>query len=243
VHGDLVGSRGLILNESVNRPLNSESCDQKPVKKSKKKFLKYQVSGMHLRPIFLYMAYLGPRRKNHKKNKRLTLSKKNPNKDKLDKLAFSSEDSKPSTYGKTVEFPCVSSCSESKATKTGYRPGVNVKSNDESLTENSVEGEFRKRIDRNCAVLASMTQIESISGTGSVVSQHKARQAANLQDTRRDQMHNGLMSMLTRGLEETVGKLRLIFLFKFCLATKLICSTSFGFVLIVVLCEMDLRNC
>ncbi|KAL9326087.1 hypothetical protein ACSQ67_006732 [Phaseolus vulgaris] len=124
--------------------------------------------------------------------------------DKLDKLAFSSEDCKPSTRGKTDEYVCVSSCSESKATKAGYRSGDNVKSNDESLTENSVEGEFRKRVDRNCAVLASMTQIESISGSGSVVNQLKARQATNIQDSRRDQMHNGLMSMLTRGLEETV---------------------------------------
>ncbi|BAT76182.1 hypothetical protein LR48_Vigan01g244600 [Vigna angularis] len=200
VNGDRVVSQGLVLNESVNRSLNSEGLDKKPVKKLKRKFLKYQVSRMHFRPIFLYMGYLGPRKKSHKRSKCLTLSKKSPKKDKLDKFAFSSYDSKPSTHRKTDEFPCMSSCSESKATKAGCRPGVNVKSNDESLTENSAEGEFKKRIDQNCTVLASVSQL----GSGSVVSELKARQAANVQDSRRDQMHNGLMSMLTRGLEETV---------------------------------------
>ncbi|CAJ1944826.1 unnamed protein product [Sphenostylis stenocarpa] len=200
VHGDPVGSQGLVLNESVDISLNSESIVRKPVKKSKKKFLKYQVAKMYPRPIFLYMTYLGPQKKNRKKSKRLILSKKNPSKDNLDKLAFSSEDSKPFTLGKTVELPHVSDGSESKAT----RPGANVKSNGESLIKNGAEGEFRKRIDHNCAVLASMTQIESISGSGSAASQFKPRHAANVRDSRRDQMHNGLMSMLTRGLEETV---------------------------------------
>ncbi|KAL3034360.1 hypothetical protein AAZX31_02G189600 [Glycine max] len=195
---DLVGSQGLVLNESVNTSLNTASLNQKPVKKSKKKFLRYQVSWMHLRPIFHYMVYLGPRKKNHKRSKRRTLGMKNPNKDKMDKLAFSSEDAKP------VVFPLLLSCSESKATKAGYRPGANFKSSDESLIENRAEGEFRKRIDHSCAVLASAAQIEIISGSGSIVSQFEARQADSAQDSRRDQMHNGLMSMLSRGLEETV---------------------------------------
>ncbi|XP_061338518.1 ubiquitin carboxyl-terminal hydrolase 23-like [Gastrolobium bilobum] len=47
-------------------------------------------------------------------------------------------------------------------------------------------------------------QLENISGCGSVVDQFEARQADSLQDGKRDQMHNSLMSMLTRGLEETV---------------------------------------
>ncbi|KAL2572451.1 hypothetical protein AAZV13_17G068400 [Glycine max] len=204
VHEDLVGSQGLVLNKSVNTSLNTESLNQKPLKKSKKKFLKYQVSWMHLRPIFYYMAYLGPRKKNHKRIKRRTLSMKNPNKDKLDKLAFSSEDAKPDV------FPCLSSCSDSKATKAGYRPSANFKSSDESLIETRAEGEFRKRIDHSCAVLASAAQIENISGSGSVVSQFEARQADSAQDSTRDQMHNGLMSMPNGGPEETVGMKNMI---------------------------------
>ncbi|KAK7388365.1 hypothetical protein VNO78_23181 [Psophocarpus tetragonolobus] len=204
VHEDLVCSQGLVLNESVNRSSNTECLNQKYVKKSKRKFLKYQASSMHLRLIFRYMTYMGPRKKNHKRSKRRSLGKKNSNKDNLDKVAFSSEVAKQSTLGKTDVFLCVSSCSESKATKASYRPGANFKSSDESLIENSTEGEFRKRIDRNCAVLASVTQIENISKSGSAARQFEARQADSAQDSKRDQMHNGLMSMLTRGLEETV---------------------------------------
>ncbi|TKY54702.1 Ubiquitin carboxyl-terminal hydrolase 23 [Spatholobus suberectus] len=173
-------------------------------KNQKRSSLSIRYLACIFRPIFRYMAYLGPRKKNHKRSKCRTSGLKNPNKEKLDKLAFSSEDAKPSTLGKTDVFPCVLSCSESKATKAGYRAGANFKSNDESLIENSAEGEFRKRIDHNCAVLASVTQAENISGGGSVVSQFEARQADSAQDSRRNQMHNGLMSMLTRGLEETV---------------------------------------
>ncbi|KHN42818.1 Ubiquitin carboxyl-terminal hydrolase 23 [Glycine soja] len=171
---DLVGSQGLVLNESVSGILDASS------------------------PNLPLHGILGPTEEESQRSKRRTLGMKNPNKDKMDKLAFSSEDAKP------VVFPLLLSCSESKATKAGYRPGANFKSSDESLIENRAEGEFRKRIDHSCAVLASAAQIEIISGSGSIVSQFEARQADSAQDSRRDQMHNGLMSMLSRGLEETV---------------------------------------
>lgn len=213
VHEDPVGSQGLVLDVSVNKSLNAEIINQKHVKKPKKKFLKYPLSRVHLRTIYRYMAYMGPQKKDHKRSKCRTLHLKNPNKGKLDKLAFSSEDAKPSTSGKTNVFPCVSSCSEIKATQIDYKPGANFKSNDESLIESSAEGELRKRIDHNCAVLASASQVENISPGGKVVSHFEARQADTAQDSIKHQMHNGLMSMLTRGLEETVGKFQLIFLF------------------------------
>ncbi|KAL2338516.1 hypothetical protein Fmac_012962 [Flemingia macrophylla] len=195
VHEDLVGSQ---CNVSVDRHLSRE------VKKPKKKFLKYQVASMHIRPIFRYMAYLGPRKKGHKKSKRHTVVSKNPNKEKLDRLTFSSEDANLYTHGKTDVAACVVSCSTSKVTKAGHRHGANLKSNDQSLIENNAEGEFRKRIDHKCAVLASATKVENISRGGSAASPFETRQADSAQDSRRNQMHNGLMSMLTRGLEETV---------------------------------------
>ncbi|KAK7329937.1 hypothetical protein VNO77_24119 [Canavalia gladiata] len=195
VHENAIGSQGLVLNESVNGSLNTQSPNQKQVKKSKKKFLKYQVLSMHIRPTFLFMAYLSPRKKkNHKRSRHRILGLKNPYKEKLDKLAFSSEDA----------LSCASSCSYSTATKAGYRPGTNFKSNDDSLIEDNAEGEFRKRIDHNCGVLASAIQVENMSGCGSVVNRFEAGQADSGEGSRRDQMHNGLMSMLTRGLEETV---------------------------------------
>ena len=65
-------------------------------------------------------------------------------------------------------------------------------------------------------MLASAAQIENISGSGSVVSQFEARQADSAQDSTRDQMHNGLMSMPNGGPEETVGKFLLIFFVLVC---------------------------
>ncbi|XP_057421727.1 ubiquitin carboxyl-terminal hydrolase 23-like isoform X2 [Lotus japonicus] len=173
-----VGSQGLILNESECRSLNMERLKQKHVKKSKKKFLKYQVSSMQLRPIFLYMTYTG-QKKNHKRCKRRKLSLRNLNKEKLDKHSLSSDVGLSSSD----VSPCVSSCFESKATKAGYRSGANLKFNDPCPMRSNTKGDMR-RVD---AVLATSMEVEDLSGRGE-----------------RDQMHNSLMSMLTRGLEETV---------------------------------------
>ncbi|CAI8611381.1 unnamed protein product [Vicia faba] len=62
---------------------------------------------------------------------------------------------------------------------------------------------FKKRIDQNFAVLASVTKVENMS-PGLVANKFKAGQAISLQDDTGDQMHNSVMTMLTRGLEETV---------------------------------------
>ncbi|KAK7265092.1 hypothetical protein RJT34_32708 [Clitoria ternatea] len=204
VPGNWVSSKGQGVNDSINRLVKARNLDQKHVKKSKKRFPKYKVSSMHLRPTFLFMAYLGPRKKNHKRSKCRAFGFKNPNKEKLDKRAFLSEDGRPSTPGKTDVFSCVSSCCDSKASKAGFRHGANFKYNDESLLENDADKEFRRRIEHNCAMLASAVQVESKSVCGSVMNQFEARQANSIQNSKRDQMHNGLMSMLTRGLEETV---------------------------------------
>ncbi|XP_057421466.1 ubiquitin carboxyl-terminal hydrolase 23 [Lotus japonicus] len=172
---NVVASQALVLNKPVSRSLDMERLKQKYVKKSKKKFLKYQASSMHLRPIFLYMTYTGQwKKKNHKRCKCRKLSMKNTYKEKL------------------VKHVRVSSCLESKATKAGYR-----KFNDQSPMEIDT---FRKRVDENCALLATPQS----SGCSTVVNQFAATQAYSLQDGKRDQMHNSLMSMLTRGLEETV---------------------------------------
>ena len=78
VRENAVGCQGLVLNESVNRSLTKETC-KRMKKPKKKKLLKYQVSRMHLRSSFLFMAFLGPRKKIHKRCKR----RKTPDKEKL----------------------------------------------------------------------------------------------------------------------------------------------------------------
>ncbi|KAK7338494.1 hypothetical protein VNO77_19105 [Canavalia gladiata] len=48
-------------------------------------------------------------------------------------------------------------------------------------------------------------QVENRSGCGSNVNQFEARQADNGKGSRRHQMWNCLMNMITRGLEEIIG--------------------------------------
>ncbi|KAF1887570.1 hypothetical protein Lal_00040624 [Lupinus albus] len=188
-----IGCQTLVLHKS--------NLNEKHMNKLKKKFLKYNVSNMHFRSTYLFLAYLGSRKKNHKRSKRQRLGMKNPNKEKLDKHVFSSDG--PSTSGKADVFPSAS-CFESRTTKVGHRPDAKFKLNDKSLIENTAEGGFRERVDMNCAVLATAMRVENISGRGSGVNQFETRQADSLKDGKRDQMHNNLMSMLTRSLEETV---------------------------------------
>lgn len=146
---------------SSNRSLKDSTLDQKQVKKSKKKFPKYKGSIMQLSSIRLSLRCLGPRKKNHKKNRRCLLGLKYHSKEKLNKLAISS-DVGPSISGKD-----------------------HLRS---SLMKHDAEGEIINRMDRNCAALATATQVENMS-------------RCSLQDDKRDQMHN---TVVTRGLEETV---------------------------------------
>ncbi|CAK8564304.1 unnamed protein product [Lathyrus sativus] len=193
-----VVSQGLVLKDSSNVSSRDLSLDQKQVKKSKKKFPKYQGSNLQLRPIIHFIANLGLRRKNHKKSKRRLLGMKHCSKEKQNKHAILSEVG-PSTSGKTHLLPS----SESKPTKPSHIPVDNIKSNDAPLMENNAEGEFKKRMDQNFGVLASVAKVENMSQC-LVANEFKAGQSFSLQDDTGDQMHNSVMRMLTRGLEETV---------------------------------------
>ncbi|OIW18627.1 hypothetical protein TanjilG_13379 [Lupinus angustifolius] len=199
-----VGCQELVLHESANRLLNMENHNEKQLKKSKKKFLKYNISSMYFRSTYLFLAHLGPRKKNLKRSKCRRLGLKNPNIEKLDKHALSS-DVGPSTPGKAEVFPSVSNSFEHSTTKAGDTPDAKFKLNDKSLLETTIAGgEFRKRTEMNCAVLATAVQVENISGGDSGLNQFEARQADSLQDCKRDQMLNTSISMPARSLEETV---------------------------------------
>ena len=169
-----VVSQGLVLKVSSDRSLKDSSCDQKRVKKSKKKFPKYQGSVMQLSLIRPSMRCLGPRKKNHKKSRRCLLGLKYHSKEKSNKHAISS-DVGPSISGKE-----------------------HLRS---SLMKHDAEGETINRTDQNCAVLATATQVENMSQC-LMVKELEAGHACSLQDDKRDEMHN---TVVTRGLEETVG--------------------------------------
>ncbi|CAL0307069.1 unnamed protein product [Lupinus luteus] len=198
-----VGCQEVVLHESANRLLNMENHNEKHLKKLKKKFLKYNISSMHFRSTYLFLAYLGPRKKNHKRSKGRRLGLKNPSIEKLDKHALSS-DMGPSTPGKADVFPSVSHSFERSTTKAGDTPDAKYKLDDKSLVENIAEGEFKKRIKINNAVLATAMQVENISRSDSGLNQFEARQADSLQDGKGDQMLNSSISMPAQVLEETV---------------------------------------
>lgn len=117
---------------------------------------------MQLSLIRPSMRCLGPRKKNHKKNRRCLLGLKYHSKEKLKKNAISSD----------------------------VGPSISRKEHlRSSLMKHDAEREIINRMDQNCAVLATATQVENMS-------------RCSLQDDKRDQMQN---TVVTQGLEETVG--------------------------------------
>ncbi|KAI4335556.1 hypothetical protein L6164_014192 [Bauhinia variegata] len=91
-----------------------------------------------------------------------------------------------------------------KATNLTSKKVTPLNSNSESMTENILNGEFKKRIDQNSAVLATAKKGESISGCSSAVNKCEARESHSPKVGQGDQTHTCLKSMLTRGVEETV---------------------------------------
>ncbi|RYR76829.1 hypothetical protein Ahy_A01g001363 isoform B [Arachis hypogaea] len=77
-------------------------------------------------------------------------------------------------------------------------------SDDGTVIEKLVEGEFQRRVNQNSAVLATAAQGGNTSSSGSATNQFEGRQVHSLQDGKRDKMHNKFMSIPSRGLEETV---------------------------------------
>jgi phosphate uptake regulator len=93
-------------------------------------------------------------------------------------------------------------------------------------------------MDQNCAVLATATQVENMSQC-LAENKFEAGHAFSSHDDKTDQMHNSVMRMLTRGLEETDG----MFLLTFSLS---LCSTSMIFYFLVLDCArsfMSLAKC
>uniref|UniRef100_A0A2N9HIB2 Gnk2-homologous domain-containing protein n=1 Tax=Fagus sylvatica TaxID=28930 RepID=A0A2N9HIB2_FAGSY len=101
-----------------------------------------------------------------------------------------------------------------KATKAGSEKGANaaaaakgnINSNGDCLMDVIIDGEFRQRVDESGTVLATDKQLDKNSGSSSSLlsNQWEAGRSDGPKDSKREVMQNGLMSMLTRGLEETV---------------------------------------
>ncbi|XP_028760870.1 ubiquitin carboxyl-terminal hydrolase 23 [Neltuma alba] len=188
----VVGNQPLVLDKSGRRSMDIGGLSHKRIKKSRKKLLKYRVSSLHVGSNFLVMASFSLRKKKkNKKIERQTSDIKNLNKEKLDE--YISSDVGPSSSVGSV------------GTKSSYKHATNHLSMNsvggESVMENIANGEFRKRIDQDCAVLATAKHVEKVSGHSSVANHCDSRQPNRLRDGNREQMHSSSMSKLARGLE------------------------------------------
>lgn len=202
-------------SSETNGSLHVEASNCKSHKKSKKKILRRQVPSMSLRSSMFLRATLAIRKKKkHRKSKLRSSDTKNLSKELLmDNNCFPS-DLGPSTSEKTHTTLFASTHSQRKEAKSGSRIEANYtatkdgNSCDGSL-ENVVNGEFRERIDQNGTVLATDEQLQNRSGFRSSMNQLSAMETgiSHSGDCKSEKKQNVWMGVLTRGLEETVGKL------------------------------------
>lgn len=194
--------------------LHTEAHNCKLHKKLKKKHLKCKVTSMQLHSHFLFRASLSlQKKKKHKRNKRRTLNTKNLSREHLLDRDCISADLGPSTSESVGTSSLHLSHPLRKGTKTTSEKRANdvaakgyINSNGDYLMDVKIDGEFRQRIDASGTVLATDKQLDKSSGSSSTLAanQWEAVRSDDLKDSKREVMQNGLMSMLTRGLEETV---------------------------------------
>ncbi|KAI8018182.1 hypothetical protein LOK49_LG04G00330 [Camellia lanceoleosa] len=180
---------GVIESEDLSSPgmihmsLHQETLDHKPLRKLKRKLQKCQVTGMHLGSSILFGISLSLRKKKHKKIEQCTVKIKNLTKQHLLEGQCSPTDLRPSTSERTrMLFLGGTLHSQRKGLKCGSSlkdnsaVANNVKSSNYDLVqEGIIHEEFRDKLGEN----------------GS-------------KESRRDSLENGFMSMLTRGLDETI---------------------------------------
>lgn len=194
-----------------NEALHVEDFECRSRKKLKKKISKSQVASFH--SSILFRASLGLRKKKKlKRSKHRNLDTKNLKKELLMEPRCFPSDLGPSTSEKTHTDCLVSSCSHRKKPKSGSKKeanGAGMIDEGNSLGDslvNFVDGELGERIAQNNTVLASDKQLDSSSCFSLSVKKSNARGNGISQDCSREKMQNGWMGVLTRGMEETVGK-------------------------------------
>ncbi|KAB1211875.1 Ubiquitin carboxyl-terminal hydrolase 23 [Morella rubra] len=177
-------------------------------RKLKKKLLKCQAASLHLNSRFLFRQSLGLwKKKKHKRSKRHSLKMKRLSREHLLDIDCFKADLEPSTSENTRTISLTSAQPLRKGTKSGSKTGVSAASKNSMsyigncLREN-IDGEFRHRINESGTVLATDKQLEKSSML--VSDQREAGRLDGPKDNTRIIMQNGLMSMITQGLEETV---------------------------------------
>ncbi|GMP35805.1 hypothetical protein CsSME_00008123 [Camellia sinensis var. sinensis] len=196
--------------QATHISLHQKALDNKCQQKLKKKLPRGWITSMHLGSSILFGAFLSLRKKKHKKVKRRTVKINNLTQKHLLDSVFGSTDLGPSTSEITRTLSLGSVHSQRKVLKS--RPSKkdnipvpkNVKSSNHDLVEGIIDRDFRDRLGQNGAVLATDKQPQRNCSSPLAGNQFDARGSNGSKESRGSSVHDGLMSMLTRGLEETI---------------------------------------
>ncbi|XP_034678541.1 ubiquitin carboxyl-terminal hydrolase 23-like isoform X2 [Vitis riparia] len=190
----------------MNGSIHMKTLDCKPHRKLKKKHMK---RSMHLVSNNLFRASLSLRKKKkQRRSKRHTSDIKNLTQERLLEAGCLSIDQGPSTSDKTQTISVGPTNPQGKRVKHGTKKGdkrtagKDVKTSNSECLIDTMDMEIRDRIGQEGAMLA--TDKEPQKSSSSVAKQWDAQGSDSLNDSKRDRMQNGLMSMLTRGLDKTI---------------------------------------
>lgn len=195
-------------------PSPKKALDQRPHKKHKKKHLVRQGTSMHLSSKILFGASVKlQKKKKHKRTKPCKSGIKNLSQEDLLNGDCIHTDLGPSTSEKLRAIIPLDGCAHSRrkgvsGTKSSKKKVDKVAKNAETNSNGDVlmvDKDFRERNGQNGAVLAAVVQ-QKLTSTVSAGNQVDGREVNGSNDGRNDSTQNGLMSMLTRGLEETIGE-------------------------------------
>ncbi|CAK9187931.1 unnamed protein product [Ilex paraguariensis] len=187
------------------------ALDSKPRQKLRRKLPKSQITSMHLGSTIRFGTSLSlQKRKKHKCSKQQSSRIKNLSKERLMDGECIMTDLGPSTSEKINTTPLGgSSQSQRKGVKSGmHKKNKSVVAKDVTKSNSDLCSSFifeqcKERICQNDALLGTDERPENSSSAASAVNHSDARRPYSSTDGGRQSMQD-LMSILTRGLEETI---------------------------------------
>lgn len=197
------------MSTMMNGSIHMKSHDCKPRRKLKKKHRKHTLRSMRLITC-LSWASLSLRKKKKQRGKQRS-NIKNLTPEHLLEAASLYIGQGPSTSDKTPTIsmhptnPSEERVKQSTKKRDKRTSGKDVKTFNGECVMDIVDVKFRDRICQEGAMLATDKEPQK-SSRFSVVKQRDEQSSNGLNDNKRNWMQNGPMSVLTRGLDDTIGK-------------------------------------
>lgn len=209
--GDGGQRKGVIVSsgiQSMHISSHNGAAGHRRQQNLKKKLPKCPINSVHLGSSILFGVYLSLQKKKHKKTKRRVVKIGNLTQEHLmDSECSPSTSEITRTLSLTGEVHSRGKGLKSCTTKKGdVAVAKNVKSSDNNLARGIIDEELRERIVQNGAVLSTDEPPLRNFCSPLTGNESGARCANGTKESSRDSVQNGLMSMLTRGLEEKTGE-------------------------------------